>query len=65
MKDFDSWFVLKPKLDAKESKPPLVSERDIWWLSIGENVGSEIDGKSELHSRPAIVFKKQLMVFTL
>ncbi|TSC75262.1 MAG: mRNA interferase, partial [Parcubacteria group bacterium Gr01-1014_33] len=37
---------------------PLVSEREIWWVSIGENVGSEIDGKSKLFSRPVIIFKK-------
>ena len=27
-------------------------------VSIGENVGSEIDGKSSLFSRPAIIYKK-------
>ncbi|MDP3989032.1 MAG: type II toxin-antitoxin system PemK/MazF family toxin [bacterium] len=42
----------------KEHRPPLVSERDIWWVSIGENIGSEIDGKSELFSRPVIIFCK-------
>jgi len=36
----------------------LVSRGDIWWASIGENVGSEINGKSRLFSRPVIIFKK-------
>jgi mRNA-degrading endonuclease toxin of MazEF toxin-antitoxin module len=35
-----------------------VSEREIWWASVGENVGSEINGKSALFSRPVIIYKK-------
>ena len=31
---------------------------DIWWASVGENVGSEINGKSHLLSRPVIICKK-------
>ncbi|MDP3735684.1 MAG: type II toxin-antitoxin system PemK/MazF family toxin [bacterium] len=42
----------------KEHHPPLVSRSDIWWASVGENVGSEVDGKSGLFSRPVIIFKK-------
>jgi mRNA interferase MazF len=34
------------------------SEGDLWWASIGENVGSEINGKSGLFSRPVIVLRK-------
>ncbi len=58
MKDFSCWFPKKVQLDALEHKPPFVSVRDIWWVSIGENIGSEINGKSELFSRPAIIFRK-------
>jgi mRNA interferase MazF len=58
MKDFIKWFSLKPKLDSYIHKAPFVSEGDIWWASIGENVGSEIGGKSELFSRPVIIYKK-------
>ncbi len=58
MKDFLNWMKLKEKLDNLIHKAPLVSEGDIWWASIGENVGSEIGGKSDLFSRPAIIFKK-------
>lgn len=57
-KDFDSWNALKKKLDAGTSRPPLVSESELWWVSIGENVGREIHGKSELYSRPVIILKK-------
>jgi mRNA interferase MazF len=58
MKRFFEWFGLKQRLHYIEHAPPLVSERDIWWASIGENVGSEINGKSALFSRPVIVLKK-------
>lgn len=57
-KDFDEWNQKKKHLQAKDHRPPLVSERDIWWVSVGENIGSEVNGKSKLFSRPAIVFKK-------
>jgi hypothetical protein len=37
---------------------PLATAGDIWWASVGQNVGSEINGKSRLFSRPVIIFKK-------
>jgi mRNA interferase MazF len=58
VKQFLEWIQLKMKLDAVVAPPPLVKERDLWWVSIGENVGSEMSGKSELFSRPALVLKK-------
>ena len=58
IKQFAKWIILKERLHNQAHKPPLVSERDIWWASVGENVGSEINGKSELFSRPVIIFKK-------
>lgn len=58
MKDFDEWIILKKDLDKSVHKPPYVSEGDIWWASVGENVGSEIGGKSNLFSRPVIIFRK-------
>ncbi len=58
IKQFAGWIILKERLHNQRHKPPLVSERDIWWASIGENVGSEVNGKSELFSRPVIIFRK-------
>ena len=55
---FLEWIGLKQKLHQGTQSPPLVSAGDIWWASIGENVGSEINGKSKLFSRPVIIFKK-------
>ncbi|MSU44991.1 type II toxin-antitoxin system PemK/MazF family toxin [Candidatus Nomurabacteria bacterium] len=33
-------------------------EREIWWYSIGINLGDEQDGKNELFERPVLVLKK-------
>ena len=30
----------------------------MWWASLGENIGSEINGKSDRFSRPVLVVKK-------
>jgi mRNA interferase MazF len=58
IKRFLEWIGLKEKLHNISSKPPLVSEGDMWWASIGENVGSEINGKSNKFSRPVVIHKK-------
>jgi hypothetical protein len=58
LKGFSEWFGLKTKLHERRQIPPLVSEREIWWASVGENVGSEINGKSAPFSRTVIIYKK-------
>ena len=56
-KDFDKWAVTKKIIDKKRTVP-FIKERDIYWCSIGINVGDEENGKSILFSRPVLVFKK-------
>ena len=58
MKRFLEWIGLKKKLHHNNHKPPYVSEGDMWWCSLGDNVGSEINGKSKQFSRPVIILKK-------
>lgn len=58
IKKFLEWIKIKEKLDSSSPKPPLVKERDLWWISFGENVGVEISGKNELFSRPGLILKK-------
>ncbi len=36
----------------------LFKEGEIWWCSIGMNIGVEIYGKGERFARPVIIFKK-------
>ena len=65
IKQFLKWIKLKEKLHNVQKEPPLVKERDLWWVSFGENIGSEINGKSDLFSRPAVVLKKLSRSFYL
>jgi mRNA interferase MazF len=58
MRRFLEWIGLKETLHEAKHQPPRVSERDMWWASIGENVGSEINGKSERFSRPVLILRK-------
>lgn len=58
IKRFLEWIGLKEKLHKNEAVPPLFKEGEIWWCYVGENIGNEINGKSEQFSRPVFVFKK-------
>ena len=58
MKRFSVWINKKEHLHDSVHKAPLVSEGDVWWAALGENVGSEVNGKSDRFSRPVIIFKK-------
>lgn len=58
MKKFLEWIGLKERLHSTDHKAPFVSERDMWWVSLGENIGSEMNGKSNRFSRPALILKK-------
>lgn len=57
MKQFNKWNELKQKLDDQNTVPHF-SEREIWWCSIGVNIGHEQDGKNTEFSRPVLVVKK-------
>jgi len=56
-KDFDKWNKQKKKLHASE-RQVLFHEREIWWCSLGINVGFEQDGANELFERPILIVKK-------
>ncbi len=58
VKRFLEWIGLKEKLHSIIHKPPFVSEGEIWWASLGENIGAEINGKSRQFTRPVVVLKK-------
>ena len=41
IKRFLEWMTVKEKLHNTDADIPIVKERDLWWVSFGENVGSE------------------------
>ena len=60
-KDFDGWNNLKKKIDDKNSnelKNIFCREREIWFCSIGLNIGSEQNGRNESFERHVLIFKK-------
>lgn len=57
-KEFDVWNVEKKKLEDTTKNSLIFHEREIWWCSIGVNLGDEQDGKNELFERPVLIFKK-------
>jgi len=56
-KDFEKWNKKKEKIDYKNERV-FFHEREIWWCSLGVNVGYEQDGKGKGFARPILVFKK-------
>lgn len=57
IKNFKGWMIIKEKIDLAARKRS-VKEGDVWWSSIGENVGAEICGKGEAYTRPVLVLRK-------
>ncbi|HEY4521129.1 MAG TPA: type II toxin-antitoxin system PemK/MazF family toxin [Candidatus Paceibacterota bacterium] len=55
-KDFDRWNALKKNLHEREINA-FAYAREIWWCSIGINIGAETDGKHDNLERPVIVMK--------
>ena len=56
-KDFVTWHSRKAVLHETETRP-FFNEREVWFCSLGANVGSEQDGSGELFLRPVVVLKK-------
>lgn len=57
VKRFRAWHKLKYKLHFNTNIPAGYKERDIWWVSIGHNVGTEEDGKGIMFNRPVLIVK--------
>ena len=53
---FKKWNRLKIRIHKSErfSCPKI---REIWWVSIGQNIGIEINGKNHKFERPVVVIK--------
>lgn len=57
LKDFDQWNEKKKQIDNSDYRVDF-HEREIWWCSIGLNIGSEQHSQSRDFSRPVIVLRK-------
>ncbi len=54
-KDFNAWNEKKKKLN--EIEPHFYREGEVWWCSVGVNVGVEMDGKGTKFDRPVVIIK--------
>lgn len=56
-KDFDTWNSLKKNIQSSHSEI-VCNEREVWWCSLGLNIGHEQDGKNEMFERPMLIIRK-------
>ncbi|PCI25772.1 hypothetical protein COB57_01015 [Candidatus Peregrinibacteria bacterium] len=57
MKNFQKWNALKIQTDKKQ-KVLYFHSRQIWFASLGENIGFEQSGKGDMFLRPIVILKK-------
>jgi mRNA-degrading endonuclease toxin of MazEF toxin-antitoxin module len=57
-KNFRQWHDQKSKLNENEDRIAFFNEKDVWFISLGANIGFEQDGKGPEFLRPIIIFKK-------
>ncbi|MCF7833866.1 MAG: type II toxin-antitoxin system PemK/MazF family toxin [Candidatus Pacebacteria bacterium] len=56
-KNFGEWNTIKKKIDNK-NVILLFLEREVWWSSLGINIGREQNGKGKSFERPVVILKK-------
>lgn len=55
-KNYDEWNILKKKINYyRNLNHPKI--REIWWVNLGLNIGTEIYGKGLKYVRPVLVIK--------
>lgn len=55
---FITWTNRKITIHFQDRPEFYFYEREVWWASLGENVGSETNGKNFHFERPVIIVKK-------
>ena len=58
VKFFVDWTKLKVRIHTAEEVERYFYEREIWWASLGANIGFEQNGKNDNFERPILVLKK-------
>ena len=56
-KDFKKWHNKKSTVDEVKARP-FFHEREIWYCTLGINVGFEQDGGGKDFLRPVVIFRK-------
>ena len=56
-KDYKVWMPVKARINNGGSCPRGYKEREIWYASIGENIGFEEEGKGKKFDRPVLILR--------
>ncbi|OGG58937.1 hypothetical protein A3C89_03560 [Candidatus Kaiserbacteria bacterium RIFCSPHIGHO2_02_FULL_50_50] len=54
-KEFDAWNARKKITEQEINR--LYTAREVWWCRLGENIGTEQNGKGEWFARPCIIMR--------
>jgi mRNA-degrading endonuclease toxin of MazEF toxin-antitoxin module len=55
-KNFDGWNNNKKRIHEEKSNV-FYHEREVWWCSLGVNIGNEQDGSGDEYRRPVLILK--------
>ena len=56
-KEYKKWHEQKTIIHSQKDRP-FFHEREVWFASVGVNIGFEQDGRGEEYLRPVIVLRK-------
>ncbi len=62
--NYNQWNILKQEINFTYRNTHYPKVREIWWINIGLNIGSEIYGKTDQYTRPVLIlniYKNMLM----
>ena len=58
-KNYNEWNERKKLVEQRDSPGDFFFlEGEVWWATLGVNIGQEIDGKNESYERPVLILKK-------
>ncbi len=58
IKPFVDWTKRKIRLHLSADQPVYFYERELWWASVGHNIGFEQNGKHDHFERPVLILRK-------
>lgn len=56
-KDYSTWHLEKTDVQSNKVRP-FFHEREVWFCTMGANIGFEQDGRGEKFLRPVVIIKK-------
>ena len=56
-KDYEKWHRQKTAIDHSQAPRVFYHEREMWWCTLGVNIGFEQDGSGEEYRRPVLILR--------